>query len=126
MTQSQRTSNTSQRRRALRKKTVVIMGMHTNLCIMSVTMYLELANISVGFVDGLIDSGFYYPSQRETLRSHSAMNARCTSWMAQEHGFVVDAYPLITALNALRPFRAEPKWALNAEKAHYFSRLYAK
>lgn len=112
--------------RALGAKTVIIMGMHTNLCILSATLYLELANISIGYVDGLLDSGFYYNGQKKYIKTHSENNMKCNKWMASNHGWMIRDFDLLRALHSYSPNTNEPSFTLFSDQAHYFHRYYKK
>ena len=110
---------------ALDIKTVFLFGMHTNLCILSETMYLELfKNVELIYVDDLLDAGFYYPSTKEKIKSHSQMNSICNRYMEEKHGPGVKGYDLMHGLEKMKPQEQEPEWVLFPEKVNYFRRFY--
>jgi nicotinamidase-related amidase len=106
-------------------KTVILMGMHTNLCIRSAAMYLALVNISVGYVDGLLDAGFYYPGQKKHgVASHSKMNRVTYDYAITIHGWGISGFNLMRALKKMPAVAKEPTWAMYAGEAAPFRRYY--
>jgi hypothetical protein len=110
----------------LKVKTVVLMGMHTNMCIRSAAMYLEMVNISVGYVGGLLDAGYYYPGQKKHgVKSHSKMNEVAYAYAIMRHGWGIEAFDLMRALKKLPATTREPTWAMYGGEAAPFKRYYA-
>jgi hypothetical protein len=111
----------------LNVSTVVLMGMHTNLCIRSAAMYLALVNISVGYVDSLLDAGYYFPGQRRHgVNSHSKMNDITFNYSITYHGWGINGFHLMAALSKLPSVAREPQWVMYPEAALRFKRFYAK
>lgn len=105
-------------------KTVILTGIHTNLCIRSAAMYLELINISVGYIDDLLDAGFYYPTQKDHVDSHSKMNSVVLKFSETKYGWGSKSQNVIRELWKLEPTTAEPNWVLYPEEANRFRRYY--
>lgn len=111
---------------ALKAKTVVILGMHTNLCIHSVAQLLKISNISVGFVDGLLDAAYYYPYQKNTIKTHSQQNRVCTKYMSEKYGWISNVYNILSKMRKMKPIATEPEWILNKDRVTNFRRYYKK
>lgn len=105
-------------------KTVILTGIHTNLCIRSAAMYLELINISVGYIDDLLDAGFYYPTQKDHVNSHSKMNSVVLKFSESKYGWGAKSQDLMRELWKLEPTTKEPNWVLYPEAATRFRRFY--
>jgi nicotinamidase-related amidase len=106
--------------------TVILMGIHTNLCIRSAAMYLALVNISVGYVEDLLDAGFYFPGQKKHgVRSHSKMNKVAYNYSILYHGWGVGGFDLMRALYQMPAVTREPEWAMYPETAIQFRRYYS-
>ena len=110
--------------RYLKFQNIIMLGMHTNLCIYNVAALVSTTNISIGFVDGLLDAGYYYPGQKKKINTHSKQNAACTRFISKKFGWTVNVYDLIRELKNMDPITSEPPWILYPEKAHFFHRLY--
>jgi hypothetical protein len=109
----------------LKMKTVILMGMHTNLCIRSAAMYLALVNISVGYVGDLLDSGYYYPGQKKHgVKSHSKMNEVAYNYAIKTHGWGIGGFDLMHALKKMPAVAHEPNWAMYDDVAVPFKRYY--
>jgi hypothetical protein len=110
---------------ALNMKRVIFLGIHTNMCIQWVSIYCSWLGIESVFVQGLLDSAYWYPLQKwKGIESHSAMNEVVYEWFAKEHGLLVRSYDLLQSLmNAPCRF-CEVKWVLNPECALPFMRFY--
>lgn len=110
---------------AMHAKNVIMTGMHTNLCIRNGAMYLALLNISVGFVDDLLDSGYYYPGQsRHQVKSHTKNNDITYNYSITYHGWGINYFDLFHSLELLPAVAPEPKWVLFSNKASSFKRFY--
>jgi hypothetical protein len=110
---------------SLKIKTVILMGMHTNLCIRSAAMYLALVNISVGYVGDLLDAGFYYPGQnKHGVQNHSKMNEVTYFDRIANHGWGVGEFDLMQALKRIPAVAKEPTWVMYAGEAAPFRRYY--
>ncbi|OHS97522.1 hypothetical protein TRFO_36282 [Tritrichomonas foetus] len=107
-------------------KTVILTGVHTNLCIRSAAMYLALLNISVGYIDDLLDAGFYYPTQKNHLKSHSQMNRVSLKFAETYHGWGANSYDVARELLKMEPQIHEPKWKIYPEQANHFHKYYKK
>ena len=105
-------------------KTVILTGIHTNLCIRSAAMYLALLNISVGYIDDLLDAGFYYPTQKDHLQSHSEMNRVTLKFAETHHGWGAISQDVMRELFKLVPTTSEPHWVMYPEAANQFRRFY--
>jgi hypothetical protein len=109
----------------LKARTVILMGMHTNLCIRSAAMYLALVNISVGYVDDLLDAGFYYPGQKKHgVTSHAKMNRVTYDYAITIHGWGIAGFDLMRALRKMPAVAKEPKWVMYEGEAAPFRRYY--
>ncbi|KAK8870746.1 hypothetical protein M9Y10_008633 [Tritrichomonas musculus] len=110
--------------RYLNAKTVILTGVHTNLCIRSAVMYLALVNISVGYIDDLLDAGFYYPTQKNHVKSHSEMNSVVLKFSEKKYGWGINSQDVMRELWKLQPTNYEPNWVLYPESARSFRRFY--
>jgi hypothetical protein len=109
----------------LNVSTVLLMGMHTNLCIRSAAMYLALVNISVVYVDDFLDSSYYFPGQVwENCGNHTTNNEITFKYAITYHGWGASGYDLVRSLLALPPSAAEPEWLMYPERADAFKRFY--
>jgi hypothetical protein len=105
--------------------TVVLMGMHTNMCIRSVAMYLQMVNVSAVYVDGLLDSAYYHQGQVEHgSASHTANNDVTFQYATTYHGWGTRVYELMRSLMTMRPIAKEPKWVMYPDAARQFRRYY--
>lgn len=109
---------------ALNTKTVVMLGMHTNLCIYNAASLLKISNISIGFVTDLIDAGYYYPKQKHYVASHTIQNYVCNEYVGQKFGWQTMSYSIISAALKMKPIVAEPKWILFPSTARPFKHYY--
>ena len=106
-------------------RTVVVMGMHTNMCIRSAAMYLGLVNITVVYVRDLLDSCYWYKGQKKHgVTNHSRMNAVAYGYSIMNHGMGVETQDLMTRLLKMRPLTCEPEWLLYPEASLPFRRYY--
>ena len=110
----------------LKIKTVILTGVHTNLCIRSVAMYLALVNISVGYIDDLLDAGFYYPTQKIHLKSHSEMNRVSLKFSETFHGWGIHNFDIMKTLLKQKSIITEPKWIMYPEQSEFFRRFYKR
>jgi hypothetical protein len=109
----------------LNATTIILMGMHTNLCIRSAAMYLARVNISVVYVDGFLDSSYYFPGQvHHDCANHTTNNAITFQYATTYHGWGARGYELMRALLAMPPIAEEPTWLMYAEAAAPFRRYY--
>ena len=100
------------------------MGVHTNLCILSTTLYLSLLNISVIFIDGLLDSAYYYPTQKDFINSHSKMNNITNSFFSKKFGKIIKIYDLIKIIKKLKKIKKKFNWILFENSLNYFKHYY--
>jgi hypothetical protein len=105
---------------------IVMLGVHTNMCIRSVAMYCSWIGIKSVYVDDLLDSAYYYPGQRTRgVDCHSKMNKIVFRYAMEYHGKVVKTYDLIRSLKKAPATIGEPSWVLFSDQAIPYMRLYA-
>jgi hypothetical protein len=101
--------------------------MHTNLCIRSVAIYLSWVNISVGYIDGLLDSSYYYPGQKARgCPNHTRNNELTYNYALTYNGWGVHVYDVMRELLKLSPVTREPSWLMYPEMATAFRKYYRK
>ena len=106
-------------------KTLVLMGMHTNMCIRSAVLYLSLVNISVVYVRDLLDACYWYRGQkRYGVDTHSKMNNVTYVYGVTKHGIGIETQDLLTSLLEMPPAEYEPAWILYQEAAVPFRHYY--
>ena len=109
---------------AMNIKTVVLLGMHTNLCIYNAAKLLSSSGISLGFVTDLLDAGYFYPKQRRTVPTHTEQNEICNGYIGKKFGWQAMSYDIYESLLSIPPTTKEPKWILFPNTARSFRHFY--
>jgi len=91
-------------------RNVIFFGFHSNLCLLSATLYLRYANITVVHVEDLVDAAYFYPTQKRGIPSHSKMNIVCNKYFSEKYGVTIKSYDLARELLKQKPITIPPKW----------------
>jgi hypothetical protein len=112
---------------ALKIKRIIMLGVHTNMCIRWVSTYCSWLGIESIFVEGLLDSAYWYPGQvLQGVTSHTRMNQMVYRWFAKDYGYLVKEYDLIRSLRKVPPVHRVVNWILYDEQILPFARFYVK
>ncbi|KAH0787206.1 isochorismatase family protein [Histomonas meleagridis] len=104
----------------LGKKTVIILGQHTNMCLMAVFLYCREVGLDLIFVRDLMDSCYVYELQKNHVKNHTAANVVVNKYIEKNFGSSVISYDLIRSIHKLDVEKVKPEYKMFANRAHIF------
>jgi hypothetical protein len=107
----------------LGKKTVIVFGQHTNMCLMAVFLYCREVGLDLIIVRELVDSCWLYQYQKEHCKTHSEGSEAVNNYFDREFGSSILSYDLIYVLQHLKGERIELIYDMFTNVAMLFKHL---
>ena len=85
----------------LGKKTVIVFGQHTNMCLMAVFLYCQQVGLDLIIVRDLVDSCWIFDLEKSYASSHTEGNNITNRYFDTKIGSSIISYDLIRSLNLL-------------------------
>ena len=104
-------------------KTVIVMGQHTNMCLMAVFLYCREVNLDLIIIRDLVDSCWLYENQKNHVNTHTKGNEAVNSYFEKEFGSSILSYDLIRALKNLKSKKYLPKYQMFTKSAFLFKHI---
>ena len=101
----------------LGKKTVLVFGQHTNMCLMAVFLYCQQVGFDLIIVRDLVDTCWLYELENSYAKTHSQGNNISNTYFDTKVGSSIISYDLIRSLNHL-----QHNIKLKAPKYEYFKK----
>jgi hypothetical protein len=107
----------------LGRKTVIVFGQHTNMCLMAVFLYCREVGLDLIIVRDLVDSCWLYEYQKYHCRTHSEGNVAVNAYFDEQFGSSILSYDLICELRNLNGARRESVYDIFTNVAMLFKHL---
>jgi hypothetical protein len=104
-------------------KTVIVVGQHTNMCLMAVFLYCREVGLDLIIVRDLVDSCWLWEYQKNHSKTHSEGNKAVNAYFEQEMGCSILSFDLIRSLNRFRKTRVKPVYDMFTNVAFMFKHL---
>lgn len=110
----------------LGKKTVIVFGQHTNMCLMAVFLYCQQVGLDLIIVRDLVDGCWLYEYQHNHVKNHTAGNDAVNRYFDEKYGCSLISYDLINSLRRCKAKRIQPKYTSFMNHAYMFKYLFKK
>ena len=107
----------------LGKKTVIVFGQHTNMCLMAVFLYCQQVGLDLIIVRDLVDACWVYELEHSYANSHTKGNNITNMYFDKKHGTSIISYDLIRSLKKLDVPLIKPKYQYFQKSAFQFKYL---
>jgi hypothetical protein len=104
-------------------KTVLVLGQHTNMCLMAVFLYCREVGLDLVIVRDLVDSCWLYEYQKNHSKTNSEGNTAVNNYFDQVFGSSIVSYDLIRAVKHSHFPKVKPKYSIFTESAFMFKFL---
>jgi hypothetical protein len=105
----------------LSSKQVIVIGEHSNMCLMHVLLYCEEIGITPIIVRDLTDSAYIYENQKETHSTHTSANKAVIEYIESKNWPTIKSFDLLYALKKLKGASHRPVYTRNTYTAYKFS-----
>ena len=107
------------------KKTVIVFGQHTNMCLMAVFLYCKQVNLDLIIVRDLVDACWVFELEKSYANSHTKGNNITNIYFDTKFGSSIISYDLIRSLNRLkRVKKTTPTYEFFQKTAFMFKHLF--
>jgi hypothetical protein len=104
-------------------KTVLVLGQHTNMCLMAVFLYCREVGLDLVIVRDLVDSAWLYELQKNHSKTNSEGNEAVNNYFDEVFGSSVLSYDLIRAIKRADVRRVKPQYSMHTDVAFMFKAL---
>lgn len=104
-------------------KHVIVLGQHTNMCLMAVFLYCREVNLDLIIVRDLVDACWLFEYQKNHVRNHTAGNVAVNDYFDTVFGSSVVSYDLIRSIKRCKKPRKKPIYNMFTNVAHMFKYL---
>ena len=104
-------------------KHVIVLGQHTNMCLMAVFLYCREVGLDLIIVKDLVDSCWLYKYQKNHVKNHTAGNKAVNDYFEKELGSSVISYDLIASLKNCKQKKIKPTYTMFNNVAYMFQFL---
>lgn len=104
-------------------KTVIVLGQHTNMCLMAVFLYCQQVGLDLVIVRDLVDSCWLYDYQKKHSKSHTEGNTAVNDYFDDKFGSSISSYDLLTALKQMDVPKHNAVYSMFSNTAHIFSAI---
>lgn len=104
-------------------KHVIILGQHTNMCLMAVFLYCQQVGLDLIIVRDLVDACWLYKYQKKHVKNHTAGNVAVNDYFDKVIGSSVLSYDLIRSIKRYKAERKQPVYNMFTNVAHMFKYL---
>jgi len=104
----------------LGKKTVIVLGQHTNMCLMAVFQYCKEVGLDLVIVRDLVDTAWLYEFQKDHHPTHDKGNDATNRYFDSDFGCSIRSYDLIRALRNVTKFPRDVEYAMFTKSSHVF------
>jgi hypothetical protein len=101
-------------------KTVIVLGQHTNMCLMAVFLYCREVGLDLVIVRDLVDSAWLYDFQKAHCKTHSEGNVAVNNYFDEKFGSSILSYDLIRTLKKLKIPKIRPVYSMFTNVAIMF------
>lgn len=105
---------------SLNATTVIVLGQHTNMCLMAVLLYCKKVNLDIIIVEDLTDSCYVYDIQKSDIKNHSDSNKVVLKYLSQSYGSLILSYNLIKSFRKKKPIKM-PRYNLFKGRSFHFT-----
>ena len=104
-------------------KTVIVLGQHTNMCLMAVFLYCREVGLDLVIVRDLVDTCWVFENQKMHCPTHSMANHVVNSYFEQTFGSSITSYDLISAMEHAPTAKHQPTYDMFTDTAFLFSSI---
>ena len=101
-------------------KHVIVLGQHTNMCLMAVFLYCREVGLDLIIVRDLVDGCWIYDLQKEHCKTHTEGNKAINRYFEKEFGSSILSYDLIRTLQHTKLQRIEQNYTRFTNHAYMF------
>lgn len=105
------------------KKNVIIVGQHTNMCLMAVMLFSQQANLNMFIVRDLVDACWVYDLQKLHHNTHTKGNEATNSYFERKFGKSILSFDLIRAMKKYDNQTIDVKYSYFKKTAKLFKYL---
>ena len=102
----------------LNAKQVIILGVHSNMCLMHVFLYCEKIGITPIIVRDLTDSAYVYKNQKKTHPTHSSANEAVIRYVESKDWPTVNSFDLLRAIRHVKGASHRSRYTRNTNTAY--------
>lgn len=107
----------------LGKKTVIVLGQHTNMCLMAVFLYCREVGLDLVLVRDLVDACWVFKHQKKHCPTHSQGNEAVNDYFDRTFGVSIISYDLIRALEDAEASKSSPVYEMFTNTAFMFQSI---
>lgn len=101
-------------------KHVIVLGQHTNMCLMAVFLYCREVNLDLIIVRDLVDACWLFEYQKNHVRNHTAGNIAVNDYFDTNFGSSIISYDLIRSIKRCKRPKRKPVYTMFTNVAHMF------